>query len=109
MQSCDLVASITAVACAISKCSTNEELLVLVSAFGQLSDTLNTIRLQNEFLLNLEKKQKEAEDVNNCTKEKTTPNNSSEEMNVENNNEEVFKESETENMQNLTNETNTEE
>jgi hypothetical protein len=47
MQSCDLVASITAVACAIAKCSTKEELAVLVSAFTQLGQTLQTILLQD--------------------------------------------------------------
>lgn len=50
MQSCELVASITAIACAISKTTTKEEIAVLVSAFNQLSNTLATILLQEEFL-----------------------------------------------------------
>jgi len=48
MQSCELVSYITAVACTISKCFSNEEVSVLASAFTQLGDTLITIAAQNQ-------------------------------------------------------------
>lgn len=48
MQSCELVAYITALACALSKCCSDDELAVLSSAFNQLGDTLGTIAAQNQ-------------------------------------------------------------
>jgi len=48
MQSCELVSLITAIACAISKSVSNDELLVLGAAFTQLGDTLTTIAVQNQ-------------------------------------------------------------
>jgi len=48
MQSCELVASITAIACAISKCYSEDEITVMAAAFTQLGDTLTTILTQNE-------------------------------------------------------------
>lgn len=48
MQSCELVTYITALACAISKCCSDEDLSVLSSAFNQLGDTLATIAAQNQ-------------------------------------------------------------
>jgi hypothetical protein len=48
MQSCELVSYITALACAISKCCSNDELSVLATAFTQLGDTLATIAAQNQ-------------------------------------------------------------
>jgi hypothetical protein len=43
MQSCELVTYITALACAISKCCSDDELDLLSNAFSQLGDTLATI------------------------------------------------------------------
>jgi hypothetical protein len=48
MQSCELVAAITAIACTIVKCCPNEELPILAAAFTQLGDTLTTILVQEE-------------------------------------------------------------
>lgn len=48
MQSCELVTYITALACAISKCCSSDEIAVLSSAFNQLGDTLATIASQNQ-------------------------------------------------------------
>lgn len=48
MQACELVTYITAIACAISKCCTEDELEILASVFSQLGDTLATISLQNQ-------------------------------------------------------------
>jgi len=48
MQSCELVASITAIACMISKTCTKKEITVLAAALTQLSDTLITILAQEE-------------------------------------------------------------
>lgn len=50
MQSCELATYITALACAISKCCTDDEMAVLSSAFNQLGDTLGTISAQNQLL-----------------------------------------------------------
>jgi len=49
MQSCELVASITAIACTISKCFSKEELPRIAAIFTQLGDTLGTIIAQEEF------------------------------------------------------------
>jgi hypothetical protein len=48
MQSCELVLSITALACTISNCCPKEELPVLAAIFTQLGDTLATILVQEE-------------------------------------------------------------
>ncbi|QHQ63520.1 hypothetical protein Ana3638_24340 [Anaerocolumna sedimenticola] len=46
MQSCELVATITAIACAIANNCSQDEISVLSSAFNQLGDTLGTIVAQ---------------------------------------------------------------
>lgn len=46
MQSCELVATITAIACAIANNCSQDEISVLASAFNQLGDTLGTIVAQ---------------------------------------------------------------
>ncbi|MGB8455915.1 MAG: DUF6774 domain-containing protein [Anaerocolumna sp.] len=43
MQSCELVATITAIACAIANNCSEDEISVLAAAFNQLGDTLATI------------------------------------------------------------------
>lgn len=43
MKSCELVTLISAVACSISNCYSDDELAVLATAFTQLGDTLATI------------------------------------------------------------------
>ncbi len=48
MKSCELVTYITALACSISKCCSDDELSVLATAFTQLGDTLGTIVAQNQ-------------------------------------------------------------
>lgn len=50
MKSCDLVAFVTAVACNMANCYTNDELTLLSAIFSQLGDTLATI-LTNEELI----------------------------------------------------------
>lgn len=49
MQPCEFVAYITTVACAISKCCSNDEIEILAAAFSQLGDTLATILVQKQF------------------------------------------------------------
>ncbi len=46
MQSCELVATITAIACAIANNCSEDEVALLSSAFNQLGDTLGTILAQ---------------------------------------------------------------
>jgi len=48
MQSCELVAFITAIDCTISKCFSKEELPIIASSFTQLGDTLETIIANEE-------------------------------------------------------------
>ena len=48
MNSCDLVATVTAIACAIAKCLPKEELELLTVVLTQLADTLATIAVQEE-------------------------------------------------------------
>lgn len=48
MQSCELAAAITAIACGLSRCLTKNELTILSVALTQLGDTLATILTQEE-------------------------------------------------------------
>lgn len=48
MKSCDLVLTVTALACALSECCTQDELTILSVMFTQLGDTLATILTQEE-------------------------------------------------------------
>lgn len=43
MDECELIAFISASACAISKCCSNDEISILSAVFTQLGDTLATI------------------------------------------------------------------
>lgn len=52
MQSCELVATITAIACAIANNYSEDEIAVLSSAFNQLGDTLGTILAQESCITN---------------------------------------------------------
>jgi hypothetical protein len=64
VQSCDLAASVTAIACALAKCCCEEELVLLTTIFGQLSGTLATISANNAIL---EAKNKKNDTNNNST------------------------------------------
>ena len=46
MQSCELVATISAIACAISKGKSPDEIALMATIFSQLGDTLATISAQ---------------------------------------------------------------
>ena len=46
MQSCELVATISAIACAISKGKSPDEIALMATIFSQLGDTLATIAAQ---------------------------------------------------------------
>lgn len=48
MQSCELVVTITAIACTIFKSCSEQEVAVMASAFSQLGDTLATMLAQEE-------------------------------------------------------------
>lgn len=48
MNSCELVTFISALACAISKDLSNDEIVLLAAIFTQLGDTLATIATQNQ-------------------------------------------------------------
>jgi len=48
MKSCELVTTITAIACTISNCYSDEEIALMAAAFTQLGDTLTTILAQNQ-------------------------------------------------------------
>ncbi|MBH1940133.1 hypothetical protein I5677_04390 [Mobilitalea sibirica] len=52
MNSCELVSTITALACAIAKCVPEEELPILTAALGQLASTLATITVKRAELTN---------------------------------------------------------
>ena len=52
MQSCELIAYISAIACIISKSFSEDELPVIASFFTQLGDTLSTIIANEEFCSN---------------------------------------------------------
>lgn len=47
MNACELVTFITALACAIDKCYTEEEIELFAAIFSQLGDTLATISTRN--------------------------------------------------------------
>lgn len=48
MDECELVVLISTLACAISKCSTDDEITLLSAIFSQLGDTLATIITKRE-------------------------------------------------------------
>lgn len=48
MQSCELAAAITAIACGLSRCLSKDELTILSVALTQLGDTIATILTQEE-------------------------------------------------------------
>lgn len=48
MQSCELIAYISAIACIISKCFSKDELPIIAAFFTQLGDTLDTIIANGE-------------------------------------------------------------
>ncbi len=50
MDDCELVALITAVACGISQCASDNELSLLAAAFTQLGDTIATILTNREIV-----------------------------------------------------------
>ncbi len=52
MQSCELIAYISAIACIISKSCSKDELPIIASFFTQLGDTLNTIIANEGFCSN---------------------------------------------------------
>ncbi len=56
MQSCELVTYITAVACAIAKCSSKEDLPIIAAILSQLGDTLDTIIANEELMSSLYQK-----------------------------------------------------
>lgn len=53
MNSCELVTTVSTIACAISKCVPKEELPLMISVFGQLASTLATIIVKEEALSNV--------------------------------------------------------
>jgi hypothetical protein len=50
MSSCELVAFVNVLACAIAKCTPKEEVPLIAAIFGQLASTLATITVQEELL-----------------------------------------------------------
>ncbi len=48
MEDCDLIVLITTIACAITKCCTEDEINLLAASFVQLGDTLATYLVQKE-------------------------------------------------------------
>lgn len=48
MQSCELVFTVSAAACSIAECCSEEEVELLAAVFTQLGDTLSTILTQKE-------------------------------------------------------------
>lgn len=70
MKSCELVTFVTAVACNMASCYTEEELTLLSAVFSQLGDTLATI-LTNESLLSSEKDSCSDDTKTKCKEEKT--------------------------------------
>lgn len=52
MQSCELVTFVTAVACTMSQCYSEDELAVIAAVFSQLGDTLATILAQEQLCSN---------------------------------------------------------
>jgi hypothetical protein len=64
MNSCEIVAYISATACAIAKNSTQDELSLLASIFSQLGDTLATIAAADEICVNKNTKKESSSTLN---------------------------------------------
>lgn len=48
MNDCDLIMTITAIACGIIKCCSDDDITIMAAAFVQLGDTLATYLTQKE-------------------------------------------------------------
>lgn len=61
MADCELIALISAIACAIIKCNDEDTIIILAASFTQLGDTLATYLAQQGIM---EKRAQECEDKN---------------------------------------------
>ncbi len=68
MRSCELVATITAIACAIANTCSEDEVNLMAAAFTQLGDTLATILAQGDINEKEKGTDKNQEDCNNNQK-----------------------------------------
>jgi hypothetical protein len=59
MKDCELIMTITAIACGIIKCCSDDDITIMSAAFSQLGDTLDTYLTQKELC---ESKQKNVDD-----------------------------------------------
>ncbi len=48
MDECELITLVTAIACALSKTCSNDDITLLAAVFSQLGDTLNTVLAKRE-------------------------------------------------------------
>lgn len=48
MDECELISLVTAVACSISKCCSDDDISILAVVFTQLGDTLQTVLTKRE-------------------------------------------------------------
>ena len=55
MNDCDLIVTITAIACGIIKCCSDDDISIMSAAFSQLGDTLATYLTQKELCENKQK------------------------------------------------------
>jgi len=69
MQPCELVATISVIACGISKCCSKEEVSILAAVFTQLGDTLATIQVQEEVFSSLPSVTTSLAENNDCKKQ----------------------------------------
>lgn len=53
MQECELAVSISAIACGLAKCMSEEELVLLGASLTQLGDTLATIVARRDYCKNI--------------------------------------------------------
>lgn len=68
MDECELIALITAVSCAITKCCSNDEITILAAVFSQISSTLTTVLAQRDI-----RESKAGQNVNNQISDNINP------------------------------------
>lgn len=75
MDECGLITFVTAIACSISKCSTEEEIELMAAVFVQLGDTLATVLVQKARQNNKDNViDQNNNDINKDTNTNTNPN-----------------------------------
>lgn len=86
MDSCELITLITAIACALTKCCSEDELSILAVSFTQLGDTLATFLTKEELIEKNKNNNRNSNNSNSRNNNNNKSNNNCNNNNSDNNN-----------------------